>query len=73
MPDVRCGEVHDGEIIEVSGDRFSQCQFIECQFTGRGGVFDDCAFTDCAGSVSGRVTFRKCIFWGTPTGGRRSP
>ena len=66
--EVRVGEVHDGEIIEVAGDVFYKCHFAECQLTGMHGQFYNCEFTECR-VQSRKPFFAYCVFWGGTTPG----
>ena len=53
-------------IMELApGDKFIECSFTQCQFTGLGGAeFENCMFIDCDCTHLGKtaVTFSSCQF-----------
>lgn len=62
MPD-RIGEFHDGDIVEVaSGDRFVDCQFLDCELAGEGGAtFVGCVFEGSPVILPGFCSFINCF------------
>ncbi len=63
MDGTRRGEVHDGDIVEVNGDRFHSCHFFDCQLVGIDGSFVECSFVNVdAIRLRGRCDYNGCVF-----------
>jgi hypothetical protein len=65
-------EVMDGDIIEIArGDVFVGCFFLDCEFVGRGAVFNDCKFQVTAEgkncTVASGCTYTQCLFLSPPS------
>ncbi len=61
MTDIRSGEFHDGEILEVNGNEFCLCHFFDCELVGVGGLFRDCVFVNSLFGNNG-ASFESCLF-----------